>query len=94
MGRTRQSYYERLWHQKVTSDAGAETLALVQRIRRQMPRIGTRKLYHLLHAEFEARHLHVGRDTLFRLLRNALPVGDDTRERPTHGIGCANTVIW
>jgi transposase InsO family protein len=35
-----------------------------------MPRIGTRKLYYLLHQQFEERHLGVGRDKLFRLLRN------------------------
>jgi transposase InsO family protein len=34
-----------------------------------MPRIGTRKLYHLLHQQFQERHLKVGRDKLFRLLR-------------------------
>jgi transposase InsO family protein len=35
-----------------------------------MPRIGTRKLYHLLHQQFEERHVGVGRDKLFTLLRN------------------------
>ena len=45
-------------------------VALVQSVRRQMPLIGTRKLYHLLHQQFEERHLVVGRDKLFTLLRN------------------------
>jgi putative transposase len=35
-----------------------------------MPLIGTRKLYHLLRRQFEERHLVVGRDKLFTLLRN------------------------
>ncbi len=35
-----------------------------------MPRIGTRKLYHLLHQQFQDRHVRVGRDKLFTLLRN------------------------
>ena len=34
-----------------------------------MPRLGTRKLYHLLREEFEREQLHIGRDALFRLLR-------------------------
>lgn len=62
--------YERDWQRKASQDAGAEAVALVQSVRRQMPRIGTRKLYYLLHEQFEERHLKVGRDKLFRLLRN------------------------
>ena len=42
----------------------------MQTVRRQMPRIGTRKLYHLLHRQFQERRLGVGRDKLFTLLRN------------------------
>ncbi len=40
---------------------------MVQRIRCQMPRLGTRKLYHLL--EQDLTSLGVGRDKLFKLLR-------------------------
>jgi putative transposase len=38
-------------------------------IRRQMPRIGTRKLYHLLRQEFKAEGITIGRDKLFSILR-------------------------
>jgi putative transposase len=62
--------YERDWQRRASQDAGEEAVALVQSIRRQMPRIGTRKLYYLLHQQFEERHLKVGRDKLFTLLRN------------------------
>jgi len=62
--------YERDWQRKASQDAGEEAVALVQSVRRQMPRIGTRKLYYLLHERFAERHLKVGRDKLFRLLRN------------------------
>jgi len=34
-----------------------------------MPRIGTRKLYHLLHEDFKREGIAVGRDKLFSLLR-------------------------
>jgi transposase InsO family protein len=70
VGRTRQSWYERTWHQKASQADEEEALPLVHSLRRQMPRIGTRKLYHLLHQQFEERHLAVGRDKLFTLLRN------------------------
>ncbi len=42
-------------------------MALCQQLRRQMPRLGVRKLYHRLHSELE--QLGVGRDRLFTLLR-------------------------
>lgn len=38
-------------------------------LRAQMPRLGTRKLYELLHGQFAERQLKVGRDKLFTILR-------------------------
>lgn len=40
------------------------------RMRMQMPRIGTRKLYHLLKDEFERQGIKIGRDALFDYLRS------------------------
>lgn len=37
--------------------------------RRRMPRLGTRKLYHLLSDEFDAVGVKIGRDGLFSCLR-------------------------
>ena len=48
-------------------DKSAEVVSLVMGIRRLMPRIGTRKLYHLLEESLTA--LGVGRDKLFDVLR-------------------------
>lgn len=42
---------------------------LVQGIRMEMPRIGTRKLYYLLKEKFNALGLKIGRDGLFEYLR-------------------------
>ncbi len=39
-------------------------------IRRQMPRIGTRKLYYLLKEEFKNQNIKIGRDALFDYLRS------------------------
>jgi putative transposase len=69
LGRTRQSYYERRWQDKRQALDAAQVVGLVHRVRAQMPRLGVRKLYALLHEEFAARGLNVGRDKLFRLLR-------------------------
>ena len=44
-----------------------QVIELVELIRLQMPKIGTRKLYFML--EDELKQLHVGRDMLFRILK-------------------------
>jgi len=41
----------------------------VMEVRKQLPRLGGRKLYYLLEKDFKAEHLHTGRDKLFELLR-------------------------
>jgi len=43
---------------------------LVKDIRKEMPRIGTRKLYYLLKDEFIKNNIKIGRDALFRYLRS------------------------
>ena len=48
-----------------------EVLKSVAVIRSDMPRLGTRKLYHLLSEEFEQGGIKVGRDKLFSILRDS-----------------------
>ncbi len=43
---------------------------MVQKVRMDMPRLGTRKLYYLLKPEFESANIKLGRDGLFSYLRN------------------------
>jgi putative transposase len=64
---SRQVYYRALQSRKRKQKTSEKTVALVQDIRCLMPRIGTRKLYHLL--ESDLKNLHVGRDKLFRILK-------------------------
>lgn len=42
---------------------------LVENIRMQMPRLGTRKLYYLLKSDFDKEGIKVGRDAMFDYLR-------------------------
>ena len=70
LGRTRQSYYERTWQEKRRELDEQQVVSFVHRVRAQMPRLGTRKLYVLLHEEFAERQLKVGRDKLFTILRH------------------------
>lgn len=46
-------------------------MELVQQKRLQQPRIGTRKLHYLLRDSFRNKHIKLGRDGLFDLLREA-----------------------
>ncbi|WP_253271318.1 hypothetical protein [Saprospira grandis] len=67
VGINRQKYYRS--KAKVRSNQGLaeKVVALVQEVRNKMPRLGGRKLYHLLQAELKA--LGVGRDKFFTILR-------------------------
>lgn len=46
-------------------------MQLVQVQRMTQPRLGTRKLHHLLHDQLAEHHIKIGRDALFDLLRQA-----------------------
>lgn len=48
----------------------AKVKALVDQQRKVLPRVGTRKLYHLIGDELRAQALKVGRDGLFALMRH------------------------
>ncbi len=66
---SRQNYYAR-HHRRHRRELDSELVAgLVQRERRLQPRLGTRKLYHLLKPELEQCGVRMGRDRLFEELR-------------------------
>lgn len=69
MGVSRQSVYQAERRQSVRYELGSQLKDLVMKVRMELPRLGTRKLYYLLRDEFAARDLKVGRDTLFSCLR-------------------------
>jgi putative transposase len=66
-GVNRQVYYRRIQSVKQRKSRAVQVIELVESIRLQMPKIGTRKLYFML--EDELKQLHVGRDMLFRILK-------------------------
>ena len=64
---TRQNYYARR-RQRQRRAVDSELLAgLVQRERRLQPRLGTRKLYHLLKSELDEAGVPMGRDRMFEV---------------------------
>ena len=68
-GVSRQAFYHYQNHQANERVKQEIVLQLVCQIRSRQPRIGVRKLYQLLKPKFEQLGLQLGRDALFRLLR-------------------------
>jgi transposase InsO family protein len=66
-GVSRQVYYRNKASVKQGQGKASEVVAMVYQVRRQLPRLGTRKLYYLLEDRLKA--LGVGRDRLFSILK-------------------------
>lgn len=66
---TRQNYYARRGHRQRRQVDGELVAGLVKRERRLQPRLGTRKLYHLLKRELQQAGVCMGRDRMFEELR-------------------------
>lgn len=69
MGISRQAHYQ--WQHRRADDAAKceRVVDLVKEKRLRQPRLGTRKLHHLLRPALAAEGLSLGRDALFDLLR-------------------------
>lgn len=67
LGTSRQRYYRGAWGEQRGRRRATETVALVQSVRKEMPRIGGRKPHHMLGRELAS--IGVGRDRLFDILR-------------------------
>ena len=67
IGIHRQDYYKAIYRRKEKRNISEQVIELVNGIRIQMPRLGTRKLYYLLSEQLKT--LKVGRDKLFRILK-------------------------
>ena len=87
-GISRQAFYHYQNHQANERLKQEMVLQLVCQIRARQPRIGVRKLYHLLKPQLEQLNCQLGRDALFRLLReHGLLVASSKR---AHSTTCAN----
>lgn len=85
-GLSRQAYYQfeqRLMVQNITSDLILEE---IKQIRIDHPRMGARKLYHLLQDFLKKHSIKIGRDKLFKLLgvNNLLIKARKKRVKTTH----------
>ena len=68
---SRQAYYQGLERQKKVHQCNERVMELVRAKRLRQPRLGTRKLHHLLSDSFACEGLKVGRDALFGILRQS-----------------------
>jgi len=66
---SRQNYYARHRQRQRRQVDGELVAGLVARERRLQPRLGTRKLYHLLKDELQEAGVRIGRDRMFEELR-------------------------
>lgn len=68
-GYTKQAYYKNLKSQSKHSKKDALLLSLISQIRSRMPRLGGRKLYHMLESHFQQNDMKLGRDAFFDFMR-------------------------
>jgi len=67
-GKTRHALYDGIWREQAASIRQDIVLQLVQKIRVQLPVLGTRKLLFLLQPQLLSHGIAIGRDALFELL--------------------------
>jgi transposase InsO family protein len=68
-GLSKQGYYQRLKRDNKRAEREQTILMLVEDVRKQLPRSGTRKLLIYLHESLEEAGIKIGRNALFDLLR-------------------------
>jgi putative transposase len=71
IGISRQAWYKRCQSEARRSAQAQSVTTLVRHVRLRQPRIGTRKLHHLLGPALSERGIKLGRDALFDVLRTA-----------------------
>lgn len=70
LGISRQAVYQGIKHKKNRAKVLSQIKPLVLSIRREMPRIGTLKLYYLLKEDFDRLQIKIRRDALFAYLKS------------------------
>lgn len=71
MGWSRQAYYQQIKAEAALHERDAQVVELVREVRRRQPRIGVRKLHHMLRRRLAAKHIKLGRDGMFATLKRA-----------------------
>jgi putative transposase len=69
-GKSRQAYYQKHTHLAKERSEALRVLDLVAAVRREIPGLGSHKLYRLLGSSFRASNIKMGRDKLHKLLQD------------------------
>ena len=69
-GKTRHAFYDKNWYLEEKYEAEYIVLELVAQIRRELPKIGTPKLYHMIKQPLLDHNIKMGRDALHTLLQS------------------------
>jgi hypothetical protein len=69
-GKTRHAFYDKSWYVQSRLEAQDIVLEMVAEIRREIPGIGTPKLYHMIKKSLQTQDIKMGRDALHNLLQN------------------------
>src|ERR1700743_1882725 len=91
-GFSKQAYYKKIKADKQKKQASEAAQRSVLELRTKMPRLGTRKLHHLL----KSNGISIGRDKLFCWLRSQGLLVYNKSDIPlqrTQNIGCGNILI-
>ncbi len=70
LGYSRQYYYKLCKQVVQDQDVEQQVIGLVQEKRKVLPRIGTRKVYHLISEVMQQKEIKMGRDKLFTVMRD------------------------
>lgn len=83
---TRQAHYKRMACQRQEQQRDEAVVELVKQKRQRQPRIGTRKLHHLLQEPLREAGIRIGRDAMFAVLgeRNLLVPRKRAYHKTTH----------
>jgi transposase InsO family protein len=68
-GKTRHAFYDKSWHEEERDNGKRIVLEMVHSIRREMPKIGTEKLYLMICKSLQTHRIKMGRDGLHSLLQ-------------------------
>ncbi len=93
-GKSRQAYYEQVWHEEKELFEAAVIVDLVRHERQVARRVGGRNLYRILKPALEARQIFIGRDRFFDVLRQNGLLVKRRRRRTITTLSRHNLPLW
>ena len=69
-GHNRQSYYQHRYRRRKKAIEHTEVLSMVVQVRKDHPRIGTKKIHYMIRPKLEELGIKLGRDKLYNILRD------------------------